>query len=667
MSATEVVVKDLSECAQKKDFLGAFKLVKTHQEELSKNLRIEGIKDLLKKTTDDRLLLSFIDGSDFGLKPLDKVLVSLEKLISFVPGSWVINDTWGLGEVKKIDVFYKRIVVDFQSRKGHQFTYRAAADVLVSAPENHILMIRRSDPVRFETLLKEEQGEFVKLVLKSYGDMSIVRLEDVFVKNGFVKATGWKKFWEQARATLCKDHTIHIPAKRTEPITIKETAENYGDNYLMALSHETDAKLIYMSVKEYVAKKSFETIEEDVKAKIIDRLSFAIAASRRTDDALYAKIGSLVLSLGITEISVDNMRKYLWEGSRFQDACKNLPARDLNEFLRFMAEDDQSRKKIYSRIGFLSYNGVCEAVRLFGEDHDCREAIAKLLRDSKVPAQVTTLVIGKFENFSSWEELPSFLTILNHAIVLCEIRQSGENLRMKNIVGRLFQDKNWLAKVFDWLPDDESRIAFFERFQASMTWDAASHRTIIVRMTHVCPLLAKYLVSIERKKEYARVTSPRSYSIRKAEYLKLINEDMPQNVKNIEIARGYGDLSENAEYQYAKDEQRALMQKQSVMQEELELIKESDFSDATTDEVMPGVTVKFTSSAGDKTYTILGEWDNDEEFNVISSKSRLAENMLGKKVGDKFELPGHDVVELATIVEISPLTQSLRTWMMTAI
>ena len=60
----------------------------------------------------------------------------------------------------------------------------------------------------------------------------------------------------------------------------------------------------------------------------------------------------------------------------------------------------------------------------------------------------------------------------------------------------------------------------------------------------------------ERKVE-ERITSQRSYNERKAAYDKLINVDMPANTKRIEFARSYGDLSENAEYQYAKDEQRA--------------------------------------------------------------------------------------------------------------
>jgi transcription elongation factor GreA len=138
---------------------------------------------------------------------------------------------------------------------------------------------------------------------------------------------------------------------------------------------------------------------------------------------------------------------------------------------------------------------------------------------------------------------------------------------------------------------------------------------------------------------------------------------MPANVKRIEFAKSYGDLSENAEYQYAKDEQRALMQKQSLMQADLEVVKPWDFSDAVTDEVMPGVTVVIAAPDGERTYHVLGEWDNDTELGVLSCKAKLAQNMLGKKVGDQFELPGFEgAAVFATVLRIEPLFESIREW-----
>ena len=79
---------------------------------------------------------------------------------------------------------------------------------------------------------------------------------------------------------------------------------------------------------------------------------------------------------------------------------------------------------------------------------------------------------------------------------------------------------------------------------------------------------------------------------------------------------------------------------------------------------MPGVTVVVAGKDGERTWTILGEWDNDLEKGIISSKTRVAQNLLGKKVGESFELPGEDGrVDFATVKEIRPLTDEVRAWM----
>jgi len=182
MADTEALVNQLDECAAKQDFEGAFRLARENQVELSKKLRPTGVWSALKKATSDRLLLSFLDGVDVAELPLDEALVKLEKLVSFRPDSLVLNGTWGLGKVKKVDAFYRRITVDFKTKRGHQFTYAAAVDMLASAPEDHILVLREADPAAFENLLKERPGDFVKAVIRSNGSsMTLIRLEDYCV------------------------------------------------------------------------------------------------------------------------------------------------------------------------------------------------------------------------------------------------------------------------------------------------------------------------------------------------------------------------------------------------------------------------------------------------------------------------------------------------------
>lgn len=663
MSDTEVLANRLNECVENKDFVGAFSLIRDNQADLAKKLQASGVKDALKNATSDRLIASFVDGVGFGEIPMDKALVSLEKLLSFKLGSLVLSKAWGLGTVKKLDYFYKRITVDFKTKRAHQFTYAAAIDMLESPPEGHILILREADPAHFEKMLKEQPGEFVKQVLKSYGDMPIIKLEDICAQNGFVKSVNWKKFWEAARADLRKDALVEIPVKRTDPIRLKASVEDYGDNWLTAFSHETDPNLILASVREYVSQGRFKTASDDVKAKFEERLSFAVTAARKVDDALYARLACEVTALGFVTPSAAEMREYLWERKRFVTAAAQLPSRDIGAFLRFMAVDDEAKAKIYKSLGEFCFAAVSEIAAIFGGESACREAFAMFMKEAKAPATLVTLIVGKYETFSQWEELPPLITILSHAIALGEGRQNGETLKMQNIVRRLFANTEWLTKIFGWL-DENDRALLFERFQASIAWEASTHHAIVVRMMKIAPELEAHFVKVEKKKEYARVTSPRSFALKKSEYLKLINEDMPANVKRIEFAKSYGDLSENAEYQYAKDEQRALMQKQTLMQADLESVKPGDFADATCDEVMPGVTVVVDTKEGEKVWTILGEWDNDLEKGIISSKTRVALNLMGKKVGDSFELPdAQGGVSFATIREIKALSPEIVEWM----
>ncbi len=690
MADTEELVKELSECAEGLDFERAFRLVRDNRVALDKTMKAEGIRDELKKTTKDRLLLSFLDGVEFGVRPLDESLLRLEKLLYFSTkapgeaGALVLSKAWGLGVVKRIDYFYRRVTVDFKTRTGHQFTYAAACDMLEPAPDDHVLVIRKIDPPAFEKMLKEAKGDLVKAVLRSYGDLPVTRLEDVCVQNGFVKAQEWKRFWEEARAALRQDKLVEIPVKRTDPIRLKKSVEDYGDGWLTAFSSETDPKRILAAVREYESQGRLKTADADTKAKISSRLAFAVTAARKVDDALYARLACLVRELGFDEPPAAEMREYLWERKRYVKAAAALPAREVGAMLAFLADGDAAKEKLYASVPEMSFTAVSEIVSRFGSEPACRRALGAYMKETQAPATLTTLIVGKIEQFGEftyedvdvggkkirtlksyalWPELPAMATLLTHAIALGEGRRGGETLRMQNMVRRLFGDKAWLEKMFSLLtPSDQ--VLFFERFQASIAWDPSTHHTTVVRMTHIVPALERHLVKVEKKREYARVTSYRSFALRKQEYLKLINEDMPANVKRIEFAKSYGDLSENAEYQYAKDEQRALMQKQSVMQSELETVKPGDFSDATTDEVMPGVAVVIDGPDGEKTYSILGEWDNDLEKGVISSKTQLALNMLGKKAGDQFELPGAEgEVRFARIREIKPLSDEIREWM----
>lgn len=110
-----------------------------------------------------------------------------------------------------------------------------------------------------------------------------------------------------------------------------------------------------------------------------------------------------------------------------------------------------------------------------------------------------------------------------------------------------------------------------------------------------------------------------------------------QIAANIKTARAFGDLSENAEYQAAREEQN---QVESRIAEIEHILKNVDLiSQPTT----PGTvellnTVVLRNGDGDKTVTIVGSVEADPIANKISDESPLGQALLGKQVGDKVEI-----------------------------
>ena len=110
----------------------------------------------------------------------------------------------------------------------------------------------------------------------------------------------------------------------------------------------------------------------------------------------------------------------------------------------------------------------------------------------------------------------------------------------------------------------------------------------------------------------------------------------PEVIERIKVARSYGDLSENSEYDAAKDEQSHLEDRISVVEEMLKYAHVVDANSSDPDEVAVGKTVTYTEIGEDEpeTYTIVGSDESDPMNGKISNDSPIAQAILGKKKGE---------------------------------
>lgn len=137
------------------------------------------------------------------------------------------------------------------------------------------------------------------------------------------------------------------------------------------------------------------------------------------------------------------------------------------------------------------------------------------------------------------------------------------------------------------------------------------------------------------------------------EYLKVTGR--AEIAEKIKIARGFGDLSENAEYDAAKDAQANMEERISKIEEMLKNAQVVDVADVDTDAVSILSKVKVYDADFDEeeTYTIVGSTEADPDANKISDESPIGRALIGRKVGEvvSVETPG-GVIELK-ILEIS--------------
>jgi len=120
------------------------------------------------------------------------------------------------------------------------------------------------------------------------------------------------------------------------------------------------------------------------------------------------------------------------------------------------------------------------------------------------------------------------------------------------------------------------------------------------------------------------------------ELKRLKSVERPAIVKEIELARAHGDLSENAEYHAAKEKQGHVEGRIQMLEDKLARAQVIDPSGQSLDQVRFGLTVDLEDAdTGEKvTYTILGEEESDVSQGTISVSSPVARALLGKAVGD---------------------------------
>jgi transcription elongation factor GreA len=145
-----------------------------------------------------------------------------------------------------------------------------------------------------------------------------------------------------------------------------------------------------------------------------------------------------------------------------------------------------------------------------------------------------------------------------------------------------------------------------------------------------------------------------SYEALQEELKRLIRIERPKVIQDIAEARGHGDLSENAEYEAAKNRQSFIEGRIKELQDKLARAYVVDLSNLKPEKVVFGATVTVYDTSADEeiTYKIVGEDESDIRLGKISCTSPVGKALIGLKLDDSVKVKVPSGMKEYEIVDI---------------
>lgn len=669
--------------------------------------------DNLKRVTKDRLWCAIADSCAFGEPKVD-VSESMRRfnlLRACKPGVTCLDKTWGVGVVRKLDDFYRRMTIDFAAKKNNAMPFAIAAKAISIPPSSHILVQVYGNPAGYAAKVRDNPGQVVRDALASMGPMTIARLEIFLTDNKIVAAGGWKSFWDKARRELKDDPCVEIPAKRNDPLVIHATAPQIGDGaWFQALAATLDSEKILEQVLKFEsAGKPVSELSDEQRQIIYGRLAFALKGARNSDHALYARLAFVAARLGLDNPSAAETRAQLWSDDNYILAGVRLAVHDVSHLVAFLLADGEGAvDRLLGDIEKMNYAMVSETLnqlkgRPVGDPayEKLRARVGECISRANPPATILVWVLRNLwtlrdkktlEPIGDWR-LPSNYVLLGHAFAVSENPNlAGELLHMRNVIDNLLfpevknnakanagaeadgqddaakaraENRDWFRAIFMSLSENQQE-AIFAHVRSSGGWEPAKQRGMVGRMIKVNENLKATKPAADSVSDLAfagRWTSLRSRKERERALERLVKVDIPENVKAIEYGRSLGDLSENFEYQSAKDTERVLHARRESWEDDLRNVRGTDFAEVVPEVAGMGsrVTLRFEDGST-RVFSILGEWDHDEAMSIYSNLSGLAKSIEGRKPGDTATIPTEDGEKTVTVVSVEPLDEAVRAW-----
>jgi len=634
-------------------------------------------KDLAKAFENDPLYTRYLElsGLESPRVRVKEALRRMNVLAAMRPGGFVYVKNFGFGILKEVSHDTGKVVIDFPNKPGHEMNMGFAAEITDLIKNDHLFARKHSDPETLSALIDEDAAEVIRIALRSFGPTPVGQLQSLLIP-AILPEAQWKSFWAKARKGLKDDPLVIIPSKRTEPIELLANEKSYDGKWFLKLLETRNMETLLHHMEEYL--ESNPGVEPDPTSRgiLVDRLRFVVIGGQGKHHDFLVRAWLIARRLNITpgEVNLSTFLTRAMSTEGLLSVVQSLSAAMTKEFFSALAETDRegTDEALVKVLPELEYSALNEAIQqLFahGKEDKVSSALRQGWNNWSSEVDVMYWLSQNRDRITAWN-YGSIPDLVARLLKVLNRDYAGSRLRVQNQLREIFRQPVWLKDVLEAM-DERQRRAFTQGVKDSTAWDQLDKASVLGQIVKIDGSLQD-IVSGRADEEAAalrpnvRVSSKRSYRDKQLYLQKLINKDIPENSREIAVARGYGDLRENFEYKAAKDTQRMLMARKAEIEAQLRDVKPTDFSEFPTEYAGLATTVRLLHADGSESeYHILGEWDSDADRKIIASASGLAKALQGHSVGDTVEIPGEHGSTQVKITAVGPIIESIQTWVNT--
>lgn len=553
------------------------------------------------------------------------------------------NGGWGTGEIIDVSHIREQAVIEFENVSGKKdLSFENAFKVLSPLPDEHFLARRFSNPDLLEKEAKDNPVNVIRMLLSDLGPKNASEIKDE-LSELVIPEEDWTRWWQNARTKIKKDTMIEAPENLKEPFILRKSEVSHSERLQKAIHDKTNTDDIIQTTYNHIRDLPDVFKNPEVKESLQQRVEGLLNNEELTP---VQKLQTLILLENFfnKQVKGQSVHEIIQKASNPEELINQI---DIIAFkkraLVVIRETRTDWQELFLAFLFSVQQSMLRdyILKELSQGESAKPLTEKIQDLLAHPEQAPEIFVWYFQKVVGGEEVPlkdqkgkffeSFLVLFNFL-------ETKPNYR--DLVKKMYQMLS--AKRYELVRAiiEKTSVDYLKEvlLLATKCQTLTDHDLKILKS--LAEVVQPSLATKKKSKLDSHViwTTEEGYFKTQERAKKIGTVEIVDNAKEIEAARALGDLRENSEYKFALERRSRLQSELKMLSDLLNKARIITKDDIDPNEASVGSVVTLEDSQGNKiTYTILGPWDADADKNILSFQSKLAQAIIGSKIGDKIQ------------------------------